>query len=93
MSDDNIKSLNIYRAAAEGDCSLVTVEECLVEALKECRSGKKEWSGCLLLLKSEARDGDTWFLEMRASGLSTLELRGMIMSAIMDETADHVEGR
>lgn len=85
MTDGNIVSLNMARADKEGDCRLVTVKETLEATLLE--ADEYDWDKCLLVLHRKT-DEDTFKTDLRVSGCTRLEARGLMLTQIRDEILD-----
>ena len=77
----DVKNLNVARADKSGDSRLQSVSDCLEGALQESRGGR--WSKCLLVFYDE--DGRKFHVDMRCSGVTALEARGLMLSWIREE--------
>jgi len=72
------------RAAQSED----SVKEILEKTLKELKDFNWE-QGVFILIR---RDNGMFYTDMRFANCSTLESRGILVSALIEETADHIEG-
>lgn len=79
-------NFNIERANAAGDCRLVSVTDCLEDALEQSRDGR--WTKALCVFyEPVGKDGDFKVLA-RCAGLTTLEVRGLMMSFMKEDFAE-----
>ena len=94
MTDDNIKNFSKVKAEKENDCRFISVVDLLEELLEEAKSGDYNFTKAVVILHDEdptsTRGRHRTIL--RASGVSRLEFRGMVMSAIVEEADEYVRG-
>jgi hypothetical protein len=76
-------NLNVERARKAGDCRLMTVKDCLEQALADCE--EEGWDRAIIVLTKPIGD-DGFEIEQRSVGVTTLEARGLMLSNIMDAT-------
>lgn len=77
--DDEIVNLAARRAKTSGDSRLMSVGDCLEEALRDSRDGR--WDKCFLILHRDS-SADTFCADLRVAGCTTLEARGLLLTAV-----------
>lgn len=84
MSDEPV-NLNVARALAKSDARLMSVADCLEDALAKAQDGR--WAKCLLVLYRPEGES-TFAIDCRIAGCTTLEARGLLMSQIRAEVLE-----
>ena len=79
-----VVNLNVKRANEAGDSRLMTVQDILEETLEQSKDG--QWSKCVLLMYR--LEGDTYYIDERVAGCTSLESRGIIFTNMKNEILD-----
>ena len=78
-------NLNVERARAARDCRLQTPQDVLEDATAE--APEAGWTKAILILCREEDDG-TFMTHLRFAGMTSLETRGLLLTAIRSDVLD-----
>jgi len=80
-----VESFNKKKAVKEGDCRYLTVVDILEECLEDVDKEEYNWTKAVCVFYNKNEATGTFTVDYRCSGVTALELRGLVLSMLKEE--------